>query len=156
MVPPLQYLDNERIGHLFEQKGMRWTMQRRLILQIIRERVGHLTVDEIYQEIGQTFPEVNRTTIYRTLETLRDLGVVVQVNNQGETRRYEMVLVAPHYHALCEKCGVEVELDKTLVEKIQTDVHSRYGLQLQLEHFLGMVICKHCQPVDVSSHIIPN
>ena len=133
------------IGTLFEQRGMRWTIQRQLILQIVQQHSGHLTIDDIHQEVSRTFPSLNRTTIYRTLETLRELGLVVQVNSQDDLRRYEMVSPKPHYHALCENCGADVEVDNAEVDQIRAEIAAKYGIKLQMEHFLGMTYCAHCK-----------
>ena len=59
--------------HLIEdirQRGYRMTPQRDMILEAIHAS-GHMTADEIYQQVHVKSPAVNLATVYRTLELLK-------------------------------------------------------------------------------------
>jgi Fe2+ or Zn2+ uptake regulation protein len=144
--------DIAQIVAKFEERGMRWTVQRQLVLQIILERAGHLTVDDVYAEVAKTFPSVNRSTIYRTMETLSEMGLLVEMHGGGNLRRYELVHANPHYHATCTKCGGEIEVANEVVDKLLADIWQQFHLQLKLEHFLGMGLCSICHQNYQHSH----
>jgi Fur family transcriptional regulator, ferric uptake regulator len=128
----------------FEAQGLRWTVQRQLVLQIVQQHSGHLTVDDIYQVVAKTYPSINRSTVYRTLETLSEMGVIIEMQGEGNLHRYEMVHPHPHYHAVCEKCGGEIEVEEAVIQKLQAEVWRDYHLRLKLDHFVGMGICQPC------------
>jgi Fur family ferric uptake transcriptional regulator len=132
------------IAGLFEQNGLRWTIQRQLVLQIIQQHSGHLSVDDIYSQVNSIFPSVNRSTVYRTLELLKELAVIVEVQGLDNLLRYELVQNNPHYHALCEKCGHEYEIDNTLIAQLREDILRLYQLKLNIAHFVGVGTCSHC------------
>jgi len=129
----------------FEKLGLRWTPQRQLVLQILQNQGGHLKVEEIYQQITRSFPAVNRSTVYRTLETLVEAGIVVAIAEQGPERLYELVQGKPHYHAICENCSLQKELDDALISQLKHEAWEKYSLKLNLSHFIGYYICEECR-----------
>jgi Fur family ferric uptake transcriptional regulator len=139
------YPDLAELATFFEKRGLRWTVQRQLILDTVQRHSGHLSVEEIYAEVVRAFPSVNRSTVYRTLELLSEIGIIVEIQGRDNLRRYEIVSASPHYHALCEGCGGEIELESDLVKKLIQQVWEQYKVKLNIGHFVGMGICPHCQ-----------
>ena len=70
MVAPLDF----RLA--LKQRGLRMTPQRQLILDAVASLHGHISADQVYQQVISQFPDVNVTTVYRTLEVLEELGLV--------------------------------------------------------------------------------
>jgi Fur family ferric uptake transcriptional regulator len=58
------------------EKGYRLTPQRELILQAVEE-LGHCTPDEVLAEVRRHSTAVNASTVYRTLEVLEYVGMLV-------------------------------------------------------------------------------
>lgn len=135
------------IGSLFEQRGIRWTPQRQLVLDTFQRRSGHISAEEVHSEISKTFPRVNLSTVYRTLELLCELGVAVEVvpTRGDDRRRYELVEGAEHYHLICEICGAEMELAPEVIKQLQAQIQERYNFQLKLPHFVGLGRCANCR-----------
>lgn len=138
--------ENE-VASLFEQRGIRWTPQRQLVLDTFQRRSGHISAEEVHSEISKTFPRVNLSTVYRTLELLCELGVAVEVvpNKGDDRRRYELVEGAEHYHLICEICGAEMELAPEVIKQLQAQIQERYNFQLKLPHFVGLGRCANCR-----------
>lgn len=132
---------------MLDHLGLRSTPQRQLVIQILREFPGHLTVDEIYRKIALTFPSVNLSTVYRILERLCELGVVIAIGDQGDERRYELVQDKPHYHAICQGCQEEQVLDQALIQQIKNQVWEQHHLKLNIGHFVGQYWCETCHPI---------
>ncbi|MBN9389354.1 MAG: transcriptional repressor [Chloroflexi bacterium] len=135
------------VASLFEQRGIRWTPQRQLVLDTFQRRSGHISAEEVHSEISKTFPRVNLSTVYRTLELLCELGVAVEVvpNKGDDRRRYELVEGAEHYHLICEICGAEMELAPEVIKQLQAQIQERYNFQLKLPHFVGLGRCANCR-----------
>ncbi len=132
---------------LFEQRGIRWTPQRQMVLDTFQRRSGHISAEEVHTEISKLFPRVNLSTVYRTLELLCELGVAVEVepSKDGDRRRYELVEGAEHYHLICEVCSCEMELAPEVIQQLQAQIQQRYNFQLKLPHFIGLGRCANCQ-----------
>ena len=93
---------------LLRKRGNRITPQRRAILEIIQEQGGHLSADEIYQLARARIPGLSLSTVYRTLDLLRELDLVSELHLASNRHHYE----APgpeHQHLVCLNCGRVVE-----------------------------------------------
>lgn len=135
------------IAALFEQRGIRWTPQRQMVLDTFQRRSGHISAEQVHSEISKLFPRVNLSTVYRTLELLCELGIAVEVEpgKDNDRRRYELVEGSAHYHLICEVCGAEMELAPEVINQLQAQIQERYNFQLKLPHFVGMGRCAHCR-----------
>lgn len=66
----------ERLEALCRERGLPVTVQRRVIFAALLDHDDHPTVDRVFADVKNRIPGVSRTTVYRTLETLADLGTV--------------------------------------------------------------------------------
>ncbi len=136
----------QKIATFFGDKGIRYTAQRHLVLEILQRKEGHVSAEEIHHEITVRFPGVNLSTIYRTLEVLCELGVMVEVvNRKDDRKRFEFVGESPHFHLQCENCGKEEEVEESVIQQIKDQTLQNYGIKLELGHFVGLNRCKFCR-----------
>ena len=133
------------------QAGGRLTPQRRLILDAVCEGGGHTTLDEIYARVQAKAPTVNLATIYRTLDFLCDIRLVLraQVDKQSY---YEIASVEPHHHLICRHCGHEEELANQMVEAFFANIRQHYRFGVDSDHLTLLGLCPHCQ----LSHTVTN
>jgi len=86
------------------------TPQRELILDIMLNQQGYLSVREIYEKVKEVFPQVSIDTVYRNLSLLKDINILNETtigNNIMYVMRKEI-----HNHTMrCLKCGKIFELD---------------------------------------------
>lgn len=80
---------------LLQKYGFRNTEPRRLILDVLASGGDHLTAEEIYQEVRQRSHHVNFATIYRTLTTFRESGLVQQYYVSPEHTESRFRLLEP-------------------------------------------------------------
>ncbi|PWJ70069.1 MULTISPECIES: Fur family transcriptional regulator [unclassified Fibrobacter] len=83
---------------------IRPSVQRVSVLHYLRGVKTHPTVDTIYQALLQENPGMSRTTVYNTLELLRDNGIVTALDFGEGYLRYDAQRI-PHSHFLCDRCG---------------------------------------------------
>src|SRR6185503_11044252 len=86
-------------------QGWRMTPQRQLILEAIARSRGHISADQVYRQVAEDYPDVNVTTVYRTLELLEELGFVRHTHFHGEPAQYERTDEPAHQHLVCTRCG---------------------------------------------------
>ena len=87
------------------EQGYRLTPQRNLIWEVLRDAGRHMTAEEVAAEVRGTLPDVNVSTVYRTLELLVSLDLVTETK-LGSARSYFEVSPDPgHHHFICERCG---------------------------------------------------
>jgi len=125
--------------------GLRMTPQRQLILDAIASTRGHISADEVHQQVIRQFPDVNVTTVYRTLEVLEELGLVRHTHFHDGVAQYQRTDEAPHHHLVCMVCHQDTELDLEVLEPLAHELHRRYGFKSDLTHTAIVRICRDCQ-----------
>lgn len=104
---PQPYL--QRLKQRCAEAGMPMTVQRRAVMEALAERVDHPTADQIHSAVVQRLPDVSRATVYRSLETLAELGLLHRVPHPGSAVRFD-ANTEPHHHFLCQACGSIADL----------------------------------------------
>jgi Fe2+ or Zn2+ uptake regulation protein len=76
---------------------------------LLTER-NHPTIDCIYQALRETLPGLSRTSVYNTIGTLSQAGLVRSVSLEGSEMRYD-AFTEDHGHFKCERCGAVYDID---------------------------------------------
>ena len=97
-------------------RGMRWTPQRRALLEVLLEASGHVTGAELIERARQRDPETTPSTVYRTLNVLEELGLVSHSHGHDGREEFHVWPAAEHAHLACESCRAtwEIEGDEVL------------------------------------------
>jgi Fur family transcriptional regulator, ferric uptake regulator len=125
--------------------GQRVTPQRLAVLGAFADRGGHLTADEVFQRIDRSLPGMTLSTVYRTLELLRDLHIVSETDLGGGMRQYELVTETPHHHLVCSRCGGMTELDDAALEPLRAHARRVHGFEPVVHHLALFGLCAACQ-----------
>ena len=126
--------------------GQRVTPQRMMILGAFAEPGEHLTADEVYARVESFSPAVNRSTVYRTLELFRDLGLISETDLGGGVRHFELLDDGRHHHLICRECGGMLVLDDVLVQPLRDGIRERYGFVAKVDHLALFGVCAFCRP----------
>src|SRR5438552_1311729 len=114
--------------------GMRMTPQRQAILDAIASMRGHISADQVHRQVAERYPDVNITTVYRTLEVLEERGFLRHTHFHEDRAQYQRTDEPPHQHLVCRMCGGSQELDLSVLEPLQDDLRRRYGFEADLGH----------------------
>ncbi len=128
------------------QQGYRLTPQRELVLDAVCEGHGHTSFDEIQRRVQAKAPSIYRSTIYRTLEFLQKLDLVVVAHIEGRTL-YEITHSKPHHHLMCTRCGAEIEIDETMLAPTYELIVERTGFVVHSDHLVLEGLCRECSTV---------
>ncbi len=126
------------------EKGMKLTPQRRLILDIIHDSGGHLTAEEILDYVQARAPGVNKSTIYRTLELLEELGCVFK-SELGDRFIYHHAEEGHHHHLVCRTCGKSIDCDEGLFLSVEKVTNEKYGFRADFRHVVISGLCIDCK-----------
>jgi len=133
----------EIVGKLTE-KGYRLTPQRLLIISAIENSDGHVSAEEIYAQVVAKYPNVNISTVYRTLELLKELGLVTETDF-GEGRvRYHPAQKGHHHHLVCTECGAVIDLDESSLSSLKRMLLREYKFNANLKHLAIFGRCDKC------------
>jgi Fur family ferric uptake transcriptional regulator len=125
-------------------RGYRMTPQRRAIVAEIMRAEGHISPQAVARRVRQRLPEVNASTVYRTLELLEDLGIVSHAHLERGAE-YHRVGEEAHVHLVCSNCGRDDELSLSETERLRRLVRKHNGFDPDLAHFAISGLCAECR-----------
>ncbi|PSN19294.1 transcriptional repressor [filamentous cyanobacterium CCP5] len=99
----MERTDNTVLESLKAQ-GLRVTPQRYAVYANLLGRTDHPTVDQLMTDLNQEFPISSQATVYNSLRTLLDVGLVREVLLEEGVSRYD-ANTEPHHHFQCQSCG---------------------------------------------------
>ena len=130
---------------VLQEKGYRLTPQRVMVLAAIEGSDDHISAEEIYVQVRAKYPYANISTVYRTLELLKRLGLVTE-NDLGEGRvRYHSAEKGHHHHLVCRECGAIIDLDESMLAPVKEAILRGYNFRADLRHLAIFGRCVNCQ-----------
>jgi Fur family ferric uptake transcriptional regulator len=130
------------------QHGVRMTRQRVAILQALCELGGHASADSIYEQTTLHQRDVDRSTVYRTLERFSDLRILSRTDLGRGCGEYEVVTDQPHHHLVCQGCGQVFDLDHAYLAASAEAIRGDFGFEPIFDHFAIFGWCRECQSDD--------
>ncbi|MBF2056192.1 MAG: transcriptional repressor [Cyanobacterium sp. T60_A2020_053] len=97
-------IPTDEIIQILRAKGLRVTPQRYAVYSNLLHREDHPTAEQILIDLNQEAPTLSQATIYLSLQTLRDVGLIREVLLEEGRCRYD-ANVDPHHHFRCRCCG---------------------------------------------------
>ena len=136
-------------AHLLKESGLKATFQRMNILSVV-DTYGHMSVEDIYDEVIKVHPSLSLATIYKNIILMMEKGVLVEVPIIGRKSKYELAK-ADHMHLICTECG-DVE-DKMCLEETDEIFHhlteeEHFKLNKRQVNLYG--VCEACQTQKAS------
>ncbi|MHC1782009.1 MAG: Fur family transcriptional regulator [Anaerolineaceae bacterium] len=133
-----EFFDN--LNRLLLGKGIRSSYHRLRILGYLHQEQGHPTVDEVYQSLYREIPSLSKATVYNTLHTFLEAGLVRTINIDGDEIRYDVVL-SSHGHFKCDVCG---EITNFSIDIDQYPVHELEKFKIKIRNVYFNGICPNC------------
>ena len=135
--------DRSECATQIREHGFRVTPQRLLLLDAICEGNGHTTFDEIFERVKAKAPGINQATVYRSLDFLCELRLVVSAEIEGHTV-YEITGDTPHHHLVCRGCGSSQELTDYHFQELRDHLLEEHGFKADLDHMAITGLCTKC------------
>ena len=133
----------EGVLALVRAHGGRATASRRFLLDALFESSEHRSVEDLASAVQARAPEVHLSTIYRNLEELERLGVIVHSHLGHGPATYQLATSA-HSHFVCERCGRRLEAPEELFEELARSAAERFGFAIDPRHFAIYGRCAEC------------
>lgn len=123
---------------------MRSSSVDQAILTVLSREHAHLTSLQVFEEIRDRLPAVNKSTVYRSLDRLVHNGRV-SVSDMGTGAAvYEMVSDGMHHHLVCQNCGKMITIMHNEVQGFFQEIEVRHGFKVATNHLVLFGTCKDC------------
>ena len=140
--------DKDSLLERMQGSGLRMTQQRRLLAGLLDRAKEHLDAEAVFQRARNEDPHIHRATVYRTLGTLKKLGLIDELDLMhvaGDRHFYEVRPRAFHIHLVCMHCGAVSEPGGPFWEDLKRKVHSETGFRPEMVRLEMGGMCKRCQ-----------
>jgi len=155
-VAPTGPADGSHIMQGLALGGRRLTGPRQLIASFVAPRRDHFSAQEVWEELRSDHHGIGRSTVFRTLELLVELGALDRVLSGDGAHRYAACETRHHHHLVCLDCStVSVAASSAIEEQIHSLAEAA-GFELLTHHLELIGRCaacrtRHARPADASS-----
>lgn len=146
-----QLFGTEDLRGKLSERGYKMTPQRKEILQIFVNHPDnhHMSAEDVYNILRENKSEIGLATVYRALDLLSELGILVQVDFGDGCARYELNTADPkvhhHHHLICLKCKNVIEFDEDLLDQLEAYIEKKSGFQILNHEVKFFGYCSECR-----------
>ncbi len=137
----------DELKKIVKQRGLKYTEQREIVLEVLLNAKGHLTAEEIYNEVKNANPDSNIgiATVYRSLSFLEEVHLITSITFGTDGKKYESNAKKHHDHLICVSCGKIVEFMDEEIEKRQIKIAKDNGFMITSHVMQLFGKCSDCQ-----------
>ena len=125
-------------------RGLRWTPQRRTLIEVLSRSNGHVTGAELVERCRELDPSTIPSTVYRTLDVLEELGVIRHSHGADGREEFHVLPAALHGHLHCIDCGTTWEIPADEAATLVTSLERRRGFAVDVTHLSIAGRCAAC------------
>jgi len=125
-------------------RGLRWTPQRRTLIEVLSRTDGHVTGAELVERCRELDPTTTPSTVYRTLDVLEDLGLVRHHHGADGREEFHVQPLADHGHLHCRSCGRSWEISAAEAATLVGALRDGRGFAVDLSHVTVTGRCAAC------------
>jgi Fur family ferric uptake transcriptional regulator len=122
-------VEQRSLARYLEEHNLKQTRQREAILEVFLSASGHITSEDLYQQVRARHPHIGYTTVYRTMKLLCEAGLAHE----------------HHDHLVCVRCGTIVEFECDMIEAAQDRIAKHYGFRVLRHRHELYGHCPECQ-----------
>lgn len=125
------------------EKGFRITPQRIAIVEYLLKTDDHPSAEHIHKIVQKKYPMVSLSTVYKTLDLLREKKLVNEIKVEGEARFDAHT--DEHINLVCMNCGKIDDIDEDSLKEIQTKVARKSKYMILKSNFELFGYCNNCK-----------
>jgi Fur family peroxide stress response transcriptional regulator len=122
---------------------MKYSRQRELIEQIVKETDQHLTAEQVYQRVKPMLPSISLATVYRNLTQLAELKEIRRLHIPHGSVRFDSN-IENHAHVICDVCGRIIDWDLSIENEFYEKIKRETGVTATGYSLAVMGICQSC------------
>ena len=137
----------DELKKIVKQKGLKYTEQREIVLNILLTAKEHLTAEEVYNQIKKEYHDSNIgiATVYRALSFLEEVDLIASITFGTDGKKYESNAKSHHDHLICTECGKIIEFIDEEIEKRQDKIAKKNNFRITSHSMQLYGTCSECQ-----------
>ena len=133
----------EQIVNSLREEGHRITPQRVAIIDYLMHTEDHPSAEQVHVTVKRMYPMVSLSTIYKTLDLLREKRLVNEIEVEGEARFDAHI--DEHINLVCLNCGKIEDIDEKALRNIQAKVAKKSEYLIVKGSFEMHGYCSKCK-----------
>lgn len=133
----------EELVNSLREEGFRITPQRIAIVEYLLKTDDHPSAEHIHKIVQKKYPMVSLSTVYKTLDLLREKKLVNEIKVEGEARFDAHT--DEHINLVCMNCGKIDDIDEDSLREIQTKVARKSKYVILKSNFELFGYCNNCK-----------
>ena len=129
------------------ERGLRWTPQRRTLIDVLSTTDGHVTGAELVERCREVDPATTPSTVYRTLDVLEGLGLVSHSHGVDGREEFHVLPRAIHGHLHCTGCGGAWDIPLDEAGPLVAAIRRSRGFEVDVTHLSIAGTCAGCSGV---------
>ena len=125
-------------------RGLRWTPQRRNLVEVLARTDGHVTGAELVERCRELDPSTIPSTVYRTLDVLEDLGYLHHSHGPDGREEFHVLPDVEHGHLQCQSCGGSWEIDAAEAADLVATLQRSRQFAVDVGHLTIAGRCADC------------
>ena len=121
----------------------RFSKQRQIIYDMIVNNPVHPTADYIYNSLKEEYPELSLGTVYRNLNVLTEMGLILKITSEANSEHYDGN-TSNHYHLMCESCHHIYDVMIPYLENIEEEAQKDCAHKINSHSLVFSGVCKNC------------
>ena len=134
----------ERLIFRLKENDYRLTPQRVELIRLITTSNDHPSASRLYNQIKTQFPTMSLATVYKTLDLLKELGEVLEIDLRDDSH-YDGNRPEPHPHLICIKCNKIIDAEVSLDEKSLRNLERTSGYKALRPQISLYGLCPDCK-----------
>ena len=116
------------------------TKYAKKILEIVESSHSHLTAEQVFEQLRETFPTVVLATVYNNLSRLWEEDRIRKISVEGMPDRYDRI--QRHDHLVCKRCGRLLDID---LGDLTSQLEQKAGISILSYDLKLTYVCEDCQ-----------
>ena len=133
----------EDLVNSLREEGFRITPQRIAIVEYLLKTDDHPSAEHIHKIVQKRYPMVSLSTVYKTLDLLKEKKLVNEIKVEGEARFDAHT--DEHINLVCMNCGKIDDIDEDSLKEIQTKVARKSKYMILKSNFELFGYCNNCK-----------
>lgn len=130
---------------ILKEHQLKVTPQRLSIFKMLRGTKVHPSAETIYNSLREEHPTMSLATVYKTLDSFVQHGLIQQLNLGEDSYRYDAD-TTPHLHIQCVHCKEVVDMPlPSHIAPLRQEVETASGFKLTNEQIYFYGLCPKCQ-----------
>jgi Fe2+ or Zn2+ uptake regulation protein len=120
------------------------TIQKQLVLDVVKQSCSHPAAEEVYDLIRKKYPDISMATVYRNLNQLSEEGLIRKIQVPDSADRFDKTLSA-HYHIYCSVCLCFTDVNMDYLDNIDKNVRDATGYDITGHDIVFKGVCPKCK-----------